>query len=381
MKKFIIKIWLFSAVLPLVIMPLVVYNFWIDPFGVLRSNMQNQKTEPNQHYLKIKYCTANPKKHEAFLFGSSRVGKIDVSKIPDTNNWYNFTYSECVPFETLQDIKYLLNHNVEIKKIIIGLDEISYLVSPELHKSQSLRKPYVNSLNPYLYYLFLRPSISMYSSIMNADTSKFYSKGAYKIIYLNGSFSPNKKDTFIEKNPLFHKKDRIFNKPNWGPHYRERINKTVSEIKEIKEICNKHSIEVKFFINPIYQKTYMKAVDNKFFVFLYKLSTITEYYDFSGINKITTNPYYYYESSHYRPVVGDILIKKMFDLDTKAKFRHFGYIVNKSNVDSIINIKKIEIEKYRNTISKAPTIRLGSCYCSGIPVNKTLHCSVKNSNL
>ena len=338
MRKFIIKVLLFSLTPLLWLMPLVIYNIWLDPFGVIKSNMKIQKTEPNQHYLKVKYCLNNPKKHNAFLFGSSRVGKIDVSKIHDENNWYNFTYSEAVPFETLQNIKLLIKYNIEIKKILVGLDEISYLVSPELHKHQSLRKPYVNQLDPYLNYLFLRPSISMYNSIMNADTSEFYSKGAYEVIYTNGSFPPNKKDVFIERNPILHEKDSAFNKPYWPSYNKERIDKTIFEISEIKKICGEHNIEVIFFINPIYQRTYIKAINNKFLVFLEKLTTITEYYDFSGLNGITSNKLNYYENSHYRPIIGDWIVKEITHSDKK-------YLITRSNISSIIQKKKMEADK------------------------------------
>jgi len=340
MSKFLYKIFLFFSILIPLLILLVGYNIWLDPYGAIKGNMQTQKTEPNQHYLKIKYCINNPKKYNAFLFGSSRVGKIDVSKIIDENNWYNFTYSECVPYETLQDIRLLLHHNINIKKIIIGLDEISYLVSYKLHKNQSLRKPYVNIINPYLYYLFLRPSLSMYKNISNADTSKFYSKGAYNVIYKNGCFPPNKKDAFIEKNPLAHNKDSVFNKPYWNPNNKERINKVISEIKKIKKICDERDIKVIFFINPIYKKTYIKAVDNKFFNFLWQLSTISEYYDFSGINNITSKTVNYYDNSHYRPIVGDWIIYNIFQTNTK-------WIVNKDNISAIIQKKQMEIINVR----------------------------------
>ncbi len=339
MRKFIYKILIFSSLsIPFFII-LIIYNVWLDPFGVIRGDMQTQKTEPNQHYLKIKYCIDNPKKYNAFLFGSSRVGKIDVSKITDGNNWYNFTYSECVPYETLQDIRLLLHHNVNIKKIIIGLDEISYLVSHKLHKDQSLRKSYVNIINPYLYYLLLRPSLSMYENILNADTSRFYSKGAYSVIYSDGSFKPNKKDTFIETHPLIHIRDTVFNNPYWREYYSERIKQAIYEIAEIKQLSTRNNIKLIFFINPIYEKTYLKAIDNHFFLFLEQLSIITKHYDFSGINEITTNKLNYYENSHYRPIVGDWIINEITSSDKK-------YLIERGNIYSIIQ-KKMEVNKVR----------------------------------
>lgn len=50
----------------------------------------------------------------------------------------------------------------------------------------------------------------------------------------------------------------------------------------------------------------------------YRLAQITPYYDFSGLNRITTDDYYYYEVSHYRPIVGDMIIHRIFDMPKEA---------------------------------------------------------------
>ncbi|MGZ2368715.1 hypothetical protein ACXR6G_02910 [Ancylomarina sp. YFZ004] len=342
MKNFLIRLIKFSIPLIFFAFGIASYNYWLDPFGVLKGDMKEQKTEPNQRYLKIKYCIDNPGKYNSFLFGSSRVGKIDVTKIPDSNSWYNFTYSVCLPNEILGDVKILLRNDVKIKRILIGLDEISYLVSPESHENQSLRRPYKNLVDPYLYYLFLPPSYSMYNSIKTADTSKFYSDGAYEVIYTSGCFSPNKKDIFIEDNPNAHVRDSIFTKPSWSASYEERIDKTINEINEINELCKTNRIEVVYFINPIFKETYLAAVSHDFFLFLEKLASKIQYYDFSGINEITTNKLNYYEANHYRLNVGDEIIQTIFNSKLNVKI-----IVNTSNLNSIIKLKQIEINKER----------------------------------
>ncbi len=353
MKYFIKRLIIFIIPFVFFLFGIALYNIWLDPFGVINANMAQQKTEPNQHYLKIKYCIDNPQKFNSFLFGSSRVGKIDVTKIPDSNKWYNFTYSEAIPAETLEDLKTLLNNKVKIKKILIGLDEISYLISPESHESESLRKSYKNRIDPYLYYLFLKPSYSMYLSIKNADSSKFYSEGTYKVIYNSGSFPPNKKDIYIEKNTKIHESDSIFNMPYWSPLYKERINKSIKEINEIDMLCKTNKIEVVYFINPIYEVTYTEAVSHNFLSFIKKLSSTITFYDFSGINAITSNRLNFYETSHYRPLVGDKIIQRIFNSEKNSEF-----VINKNNVDSVIKEKQVELNKARTHNSKIPASRV-----------------------
>ncbi len=318
---------------------LAFYNYEFDPYGVIKGDMDAQITEPNQHYLKVKYVLNHPYKYDAFLFGSSRVGKIDVSKISDSNRWYNFTYSEALPAEIAEDLKILLDNGVKMKKVLIGLDELSYMIPPDAHETQSLRKPYKNKLNPFLGYLFLKPSFSLLKQINDFDTSRFYTPGTYKVIYKSGSFSPNKKDEFIEEHPQIHAQDPVFESPYWKSYFSENIDYTIENVEKIKQICREHEIKPIFFINPMYAKTYINAVSYDFLSFLDDLSSVTWFYDFSGLNKITTNKFNYYESSHYRPIIGDKIVRTIFKSGNRNKS-----IVNNDNIDSVLQIKKQELK-------------------------------------
>ncbi len=316
------------------------YNYEVDPYGVIKGDMDAQITEPNEHYLKMKYILDYPDKYDSFLFGSSRVGKIDVNKISHSDNWYNFAYSEAVPSEIANDLQILLDNNVTIKKVIVGVDELSYLIPEEVHENHSLAKPYMNKLNPFLSYLFLKPSIPLLKQMLSADTSQFYTPGTYNIIYKTGNFSPNKKDEFIEKNPKIHARNPAFESPYWKPYFEEDINGTIKDIEKIKQICLENGIESIFFINPMYKVTYVNAVSYNFFNFLEELSTVTWFYDFSGLNQTTTNEFNFYESSHYRPFIGDKIINSMFLSKNQKRF-----IVNSDNIDSVIERKKIELKR------------------------------------
>jgi len=315
----------------------LIYNYCLDPYGVIKGDMTSQITEPNQHYLKVKYCIDYPKKHNAFLFGSSSVGKINISNFTDSNNWYNFSYSESVPKETLEDLKILLKNNVKVERILIGLNEVSYMVNPKLHDNQSLRKPYVNIINPYLYYLFLKPSPSLYKSIKKAKKSIFYQEKSFEVIYTNGSFTRNKKDTYIDENSIFHLSEPVFDKPYWNNYYENRIEETINDIKAINELCEINNIEVTYFLNPIYDLTYRKALSNGFLEFWNELSKVTSFYDFTGINKMTSNRLNFYENSHYRPKVGDYILSEISSNSPKHQ-------VNKNNSIQLYQLKVDEAQ-------------------------------------
>ena len=104
-------------------------NYVVDSYGIFRTDFSRQKRPPNQHFIKMRHVIANPSRYDSFLFGSSRVGKIDVSLIKD-GRFYNLYYAEAVPAEYLKDLKILLSEGVKIRNVLIGLDDFS-VMSPQ----------------------------------------------------------------------------------------------------------------------------------------------------------------------------------------------------------------------------------------------------------
>ena len=78
-----------------------------------------------------------------------------------------------------------------------------------------------------------------------------------------------------------------------------------------------------------------------------RLVSATDYYDFSGLNSVTLNDMNYYEISHYRYIVGDMIIKKIFAVGDINVPRDFGVLVTKKNVNQHIRKQKLELENYR----------------------------------
>ena len=62
------------------ILCIMLINYKIDRYKIFSSNYNNLRYEPNQNFIKIKYIMNNKKKYDSFIFGSSRVGKINPLK-------------------------------------------------------------------------------------------------------------------------------------------------------------------------------------------------------------------------------------------------------------------------------------------------------------
>ena len=90
-----------------------------------------------------------------------------------------------------------------------------------------------------------------------------------------------------------------------------RIPKTINEIEEIIKLCKRNKINIDIIYLPLYEKTYLansKLIEES----KKELLKITKFWDFAILDKYTTDEYYWYEESHYRPILGRKILKKIY---------------------------------------------------------------------
>lgn len=333
MRRFFIMILAFTA---LFLFPYAAYNYKYDYSGILKNDFSPTElhVEPNQHIMKMRFLTANPNKYNAYCFGNSRVGKIDLTHINNDLRYYNMTYSEGLPAEWLSDLKILVKNGAKIKQILIGIDEGTISTDPKSHENQFLRMPYREHEDwlTDLKYLLNMPAPVITPEIFERD------KGFFDI-YGTGRPSAPWIDEWIEQHPAEHAADPKFNAP-YIASGTGRVAETIDELAKLKQFADENGIETIFFINPLHHVTYRNINLNDFNELKRRLALISGYYDFSGINSVTTNNYYYYETSHFRPVVGDMMLKRIFETKKDAK-TDFGVWVTKDNIENHLqNLQK-----------------------------------------
>jgi len=99
-------------------------------------------------------------------------------------------------------------------------------------------------------------------------------------------------------------------------------------------------------MNPIHKVSYLANNLDFYFEFLKKLSTISDFYDFGGINKITTNNYFYYETSHYRPIIGNAISRFIQYNQGIDSVPDFGHYITKQNIDARIDELKSSCKNF-----------------------------------
>lgn len=335
MKTFIKKVLFFILTLALIAL---IVSITIDPFNVFHPlNIKDNGVEPNKNYIKMTYILNNPDKFDTFVFGSSRVGNIHTNNIWEAKA-YNMTYSEGLPVETLNNVKTLIKHNIIPETIYLGVDNLSYTIDPSSHISASNAPYELKESNPIKFYsLYLDPAMSIksYTTIIykhNFDESyatRFYEYG------WNSDYG-NTNSTYDFTNA----------KPSVGNSY--RLEETLDEIRQLKQLCDENNIKLVIFTNPLYYVTYDATLEQNYLNFLKQLATISEYCNFSGYNSITTDSSNWIDNSHYSAEVSDKVLECMcFHAYYEGLYEEgFGYWVNEKNVDEFIDMLETNKLKY-----------------------------------
>ena len=349
------KKWFFRAILLIIIgLGLVaVINYIIDPYGIFRKDFSWQFIEPNKHYIKVRYVSQHPNRYDCFLFASSRGNNIDARKIKG-GKCYNMQHSGGLPREHLNTMRYLLKKGVDIKFAVIALDEFSFQYSPDEHLSQPMRHHYPLVLNEsrFLYimqYLFFWHDWKIMKACLNGYKNKLKSiEGSvqYDIYETGQSLSPGE-DITIEQDPVTH-----INKPAFQKRFQPSdvyMDGVIKDLKDLVQFARENHIQLKFFIVPFYVTKYLDAGPDEMDRFKRELAALSDFWDFSGFNSITTNRYYYYETWHFRNLVGDMILSRMSGEKNKDVPEDFGIFVTAQSIEQHLQQLRQQMKNYLNT--------------------------------
>jgi len=353
MKLILLKL---GILLLISIIPVASYNYVFDPYGIFNDMSlalgYEPGYEPNQHYAKIRHLIDDDHSWDSYLFGSSRVGKIDPDLISG-GNYYNMNYSEGMPGEHLADIRVLLEKGVPVKNVMIGLDNASYSIDSADHDGQIMRHGYdgsfIKRLPFQIKYLCSVPRFSIMKYVRQTLNDSMI---VFDILG-NGMQRLEKVDERIEKNIADHVRGARFQALGKGPvdsvsedDQIRLMEDALRDIAEIVRLSEKHRFNLYIFINPIHKLYYVQHSPYVFLMFKEKLAGITGYWDFSGFNSVTTDNYYYYETSHYRPLVGGMITCRITGCTNVEVPKDFGVFITGDNVSGFIEKQKGKLVAY-----------------------------------
>ncbi|AWH86193.1 hypothetical protein HYN59_14220 [Flavobacterium album] len=333
MKKLVILLIKFFT--PLLV--IIAIYAWLDPFKVVRHYDTYYKpyNKVSVFLDKDYISTANydnryEKEHyDSFIFGNSRSMMYQAAQwqkyIGAGSRPYHFDASNETLFGICKKIAYIDNKQEKLKNVLLVIDRQLLLQtkSNEGHLFE-ISPQLVNNKNFTDFHLtFFRASLTCkflpgYVDYKVSGTPKPYMTGnvlddipfTYNAVINEMVMTDTERSiaegTFYtaERMNVFYKRDTI-----------QKVSEACIGIKqkqmlsEISSILKKHGTRLKIVINPLYNQEKLNPKD---IAFLKRLFGPDVVYDLSGINSITNDYRNYYENSHYRPQVANIVLKKMY---------------------------------------------------------------------
>lgn len=330
--KFFRRLGIGSFILLIIASPLLYFNIIIDPYGVFLDHNEYLyfTNENNKRVGKIKYLLKYPDRFTNFIFGSSRVNFLNGDHFGN-EKFFNMTASAAAPKDHLRDLKIMLSGGVKVKKVVIGVDFLSFFIRNMEEYEFLLRCPYPVTINEkynfYKSYLLNIPQkelIDRYTN--NSGINRKFPIG-------NGGIKPLNFDSLINSDPYGHIRSMRFCNPSSDYKNPQEFREGLNDLKELVDFLKSEKIEFIIFVHATHAVTYLSFNIDAYLEMLKEMSEFTDYIDFSGLNSICINNLNFIETSHYTERIGDLIISRISGRANPGLPDDFGYNINKGNIE------------------------------------------------
>jgi hypothetical protein len=337
MKKFIVAILLFF--IPVFILMLIYIA--IDPFKVIRryDTFYDPKARGwvglDKDYISTTTFDNNyqREKYNSFIFGNSCSFFYQISDwkkhLDEKSYCYHFNATGESLYALQKKIQYIDKKNIKIKNALVVLDYSTlirdkprtghiYIISPHLENNKNFICFHFTFLLAFLSPKFLYAYIDfkfsgkvkpyMKEGHLIDDRPFAYDniKNEMQFVSFEELISKGKFYT-EERKKLFFQRDSI---QTFSPVAIAGEQKKI--LQNIFKTFYKHNTNYKIIISPGYNQIKLNSHDLDFLIHLFGRKNV---FNFSGINKITSDYNNYYEIMHYRPTVSREIMKVIYEND------------------------------------------------------------------
>lgn len=332
-----IKLYFFKKVI-LLLLPLyflILLYILFDPFKIIYAydfyykEHSNIDVGLNRDNVSSSLVRKNIKNIDSYILGNSRSLAFRCNKwrkyLKINSNCFHFDASGETLYGILKKLEFLKENNAKISNVIIVLDHSVlegiksksghlYTISPITDGFIAGYKLHSESINAFFSFKFLTAyfKFKIFNQVdENAKINRLISDNIHYYDQKSNEIQFRKFDSLIEVKSYYN--DSVMKK------FYKRLNEPIVLKKIIKREQNFFLYKIKYIleslkadyrivISPLYDQLYLDNSDNLYLKSLFG----NKYYNFSGINKITSDYNNYYEDSHYRPVVADWILDSIY---------------------------------------------------------------------
>ncbi len=385
----------------LIIAVIGVFNFIVDPYGIYNTvhitGFNSPKSEAQNYEKLVKAYLVADIKPDAIAMGTSRVGYgID----PESKYWSGdgTKFNLSIGAGSVYITRRFLEHAIAIHvpdKLIMGLDFFAFNAKNKIasdysdallaiDKKGDFNKSYKWHilLSSILSYSATKTSINTIKKSNDKRIDAIDPNTGMRLYAINGKayradelvdiaandVLPDTHKTFLATEKYF-MREWYFSGDRKEYSFEDKAvgNSTFGEFKKIVKLCKDNNINVYFYISPVHARL-QEAISvtglwplyeqwKKELVWLLEDEYASEQYslwDFSGYNGMTSvdvrngRMRTYVDPSHYSPVIGDMILSRMFDGDLTGIPSDFGRRLNGSSLDNVLGAIRQEQVRYKD---------------------------------
>jgi hypothetical protein len=341
----------FSAVMIFI----MIANYIIDPYGLhfhFRYRGFNTHKPTFLHFARIsKLYNADEIEPEAIFLGNSRILYLvpeEAFGLYRPYNFYNFSLSSGTPDEMNDLLAYSIR-NYDIEYACYGIDFITMINWSTQYASTFDTSLVKGDKSMFIELFKLHASTQAITESYSCVKSNINDpEGLYVRFHYNKYGSRTNKwreihykqlgDNWIDSEikKVLNTYEPIYNNPKINiPEYKK------DAYLSILDQCRDHGIEYAAFINPLYKEQFILLLKSPaypvYIEFLKFIANNGGIWYFGGINKITSDKNYYWDSQHPRKKLSELIARAMFsDITPPYVDELFGKYYQSENIDSLV---------------------------------------------
>lgn len=345
-----------------ILLATTIFNFAVNPYGVWHNvtiKYFNQvKPAKNNNVKLFKAIDIAKIKPEIIILGSSRTEfGLDPNHpaLGHEKNSYNLGLTGTNMYEVMRYFQHAIAIQPKLKKVVLGIDFLMFNKYNE--NTPDFSENRIGNQNiTYQDFLDTLVSVNALSASLKTIIVNIQEPNATGYFYPNGQRDVN---YYIEHDYRNKSYKKIFESiilrflkiPYLYGKY-QLSEASLNHLKTIVDICQDRDIELKIFISPAHATQWetirVAGLWETFEQWKREVVKITPVWDFSGYNSITTEPISkdmqnYIESSHYRPIVGDLILNQIFQYHQERVPKNFGRMMIPKNIES--HLEKIRTDR------------------------------------
>ncbi len=280
-------------------------------FGLFQVNTRN--IHDNVRFRKIQHLNGHPE-FNAFILGSSRTNMLSVDLANQLSGQYY--YNLAVGSESIEGmekrLRWLVKNQDRVNQLIIGLEYDVMFLCNDLPADTLYAKehPEVSGERwtdfyfPYLFQVNLKE--------WRRTVKKRHEPLFYQLDLSTGQWAYPEYDRLIEEDPDQFANNRIGHDLACDPG-EGRVKVNLERFRKLMNFVHESGIPT-FIFNSPYNQVIYKTFDQALYQdWLRQIKDIAgDFWDFSGETPVSKDNYLYYDSSHYRREVGDMILKTIF---------------------------------------------------------------------